>query len=228
VKETIVTHPKRAGAGTRLDDRRTFLTRSLSTAALWGFALASTDSEAAARMEATMGGMSSGSRILDMRIAQSKVALSRNFDETVQLFERELQLWPRETSVDLISRQAPWSAVQAEVARLGGRRGLMIFSKIDTGRLTSLSGRHKSSALYLVGNPVIANEILNIDPRGSFYVPFRVALYAEGGAGRASLCYDRPSSFLAALDARLTAIGLELDSKIDAVADALQQASASG
>jgi uncharacterized protein (DUF302 family) len=224
-----VNHPKRVGGGARLDNRRRFLSRSLGTAsALWGSALASTDPEAAARMEATTGGVSSESRILDMRIAQSKVALSRSFDETVQLFERELQLWPRETSVDLVSRQAPWSAVQAEVARLGGRRGLMIFSKIDTGRLTSLSGRHKSSALYLVGNPVIANEILNIDPKGGFYVPFRVALYAEGGGGRASLCYDRPSSFLAALDARLAAIGRELDSKIDAVADALQQASAPG
>jgi uncharacterized protein (DUF302 family) len=220
VKEIIVSQRKRFGSDARLDGRRTFLTRSLSAAtAFWGFALTSTDSK---------GGMSSASRILDMRIAQSNIALNRSFAETVQLFERELQLWPRETSVDLISRQAPWSAVQAEVARLGGRRGLMIFSKIDSGRLTSLSGRRKNGALYLVGNPVIANEILNIDPKGAFYVPFRVALYAEGGEGRASLCYDRPSSFLARLDPRLAAIGLELDSKIDAVASALRPASASG
>jgi uncharacterized protein (DUF302 family) len=224
-----VTHPKRVGSGARFDERRTFLTCSLSAATvLLGFARASMDSAATPRMEATMGGANSGSQILDLRIAQSNVALNRSFDEIVQLFERELQFWPRETSVDLISHQAPWSAVQAEVARLGGRRGLMIFSKIDTGRLTSLSGRRKNSALYLVGNPVIANEILNIDPKGAFYVPFRVALYAQGGEGRASLCYDRPSSFLARLDPRLAAIGRELDSKIDAVADAMRQTSASG
>jgi uncharacterized protein (DUF302 family) len=30
-----------------------------------------------------------------------------------------------------------------------------------------------------VGNPLIANQIISIDLRGSFYVPFRVALYDE-------------------------------------------------
>jgi uncharacterized protein (DUF302 family) len=218
-----VTHQQRVGSGAHRDRRRTFLMRLLSAAAApWGFALTSA---AAAQMEAAKRGTTSGSRILDVRIEQSNVALNLGFDEAMQRFERELQAWPRETSVDLISRRAPWSAVQAEVARLAGRRGLMIFSKIDTGRLTSLSGRRKDSALYLVGNPVIANEILNIDPKGGFYVPFRVALHAEGGEG-VGLCYDRPSSFLAGLDARLAAIGHELDSKIDAVADALRQASA--
>jgi uncharacterized protein (DUF302 family) len=222
-----VAHPQPVRSGARLDDRRTFLAWFLSAATLpWAFAR--TDSAATPGMDATMRGTTSGGRILDLQIAQSNVALNRSFDEMVELFERELQFWPRETSVDFISHQAPWSAVQAEVARLGGRRGLMIFSKIDTGRLTSLSGRRKNSTLYLVGNPVIANEILNIDRKGAFYVPFRVALYAEGREGYASLCYDRPSSFLATLNPRLAAIGRELDSKIDAVADAMRRASASG
>ena len=30
-------------------------------------------------------------------------------------------------------------------------------------------------SLYTVGNPVIANQIIEIDLRGSFYIPFRVS-----------------------------------------------------
>jgi hypothetical protein len=53
--------------------------------------------------------------------------------------------------------------------------------------------------LYLVGNPAIASGILDVDPRGAFYVPFRVSLYDDGGPAGAHIAYDRPSSFLAAL-----------------------------
>jgi uncharacterized protein (DUF302 family) len=96
--------------------------------------------------------------------------------------------------------------------------GLMVLAKIDQGRITSLSGKSKSCSLYLVGNPVIANRIIEIDLRGSFYVPFRIAVYDDGGPGGGIISYDRPSSFLAALDRpELSAIGKSLDEKLDRV-----------
>jgi hypothetical protein len=71
--------------------------------------------------------------------------------------------------------------------------------------------------------PVISDRILSVDPRGSLYVPFRVCLYDDGGPGGASISYDRPSSFLAALGhPELSAIGVLLDGKIDGVAHALR------
>ena len=82
----------------------------------------------------------------------------------------------------------------------------------------------KQSSLYLVGNPVIANKIISIDIRGSFYVPFRVCLYDHGTASGAVISYDRPSSFLAALERpELNEIGGMLDQKIDGVADVLRK-----
>jgi hypothetical protein len=81
----------------------------------------------------------------------------------------------------------------------------------------SLSGKSKLCSLYLVGNPVIANQIIEIDLRGSFYVPFRVAVHDDGPNG-GTIEYDRPSSFLAALNRpELDAIGRPLDEKIDRV-----------
>jgi uncharacterized protein (DUF302 family) len=95
----------------------------------------------------------------------------------------------------------------------------MVIFRADQGQITSLSGREKRCSLYLVGNPVIANEIIDIDPRASFYVPFRVCLY-DNGDDLGVMAYDRPSSFLAALERpELTSFGQLLDQKIDAVAN---------
>ena len=97
----------------------------------------------------------------------------------------------------------------------------MIIARADLGAIASLSGREKRCSLYLVGNPVIANQIISIDMRGSFYVPFRVALYDDEGPDGAVIAFDRPSSFLATLGRpEMAEIGHSLDRKIDAVAAA--------
>jgi uncharacterized protein (DUF302 family) len=75
-----------------------------------------------------------------------------------------------------------------------------------------------------VGNPVIADQIISIDLRSSFYVPFRVCLYDDGASDGAVISYDRPSSFLAALGKpELTKFGALLDGKIDDVVVALRR-----
>ncbi len=75
-----------------------------------------------------------------------------------------------------------------------------------------------------MGNPVIADQIIRIDLRASFYVPFRVCLYDDGGPDGAVISLDRPSSFLAALGKpELTEFGALLDRKVDDVVTALQK-----
>jgi uncharacterized protein (DUF302 family) len=151
-------------------------------------------------------------------IEHTDVSTGLSYAELVKAFEHELGRWNPATAENLVQRKAGWEEVEAEAASAGGARGLMIIHSIDQGAVTSLSGRAKDCRLYLVGNPVIATRILDIDPRGAFYVPFRVCLYSDGGAGGAGIYYDRPSSFLAALGhAGLAEIGSQLDAKIDDV-----------
>ncbi len=155
-------------------------------------------------------------------IERTTVRTRLTYPALVEAFEHELGHWETTTEERLVARKAPWSEVKEEVARMAGPRGLMVMTRLDQGEITSLDGTLKRCSLYLVGNPVIANQILNIDPRGSLYVPFRVCLFDTSEAGGASLFYDRPSSFLAALGyAELTEIGTQLDDKIDSVARAL-------
>jgi uncharacterized protein (DUF302 family) len=100
----------------------------------------------------------------------------------------------------------------------------MIFTRINQGEIISVSGESKRCSLYLIGNLVVANKIIGIDIRGSFYVPFRVCLYDSITAGSAVISYDRPSSLLASLDQpELNEIGIMLDEKIDGVVNALRK-----
>jgi uncharacterized protein (DUF302 family) len=154
-------------------------------------------------------------------IQHRSLATGLGYDALVRAFERELGHLDPATPRRLIERRAEWSEVEREIESTAGPHDLMIIAHVDLGSITSLSGREKRCSLYLVGNPVIANQIISIDLRGSFYVPFRVALYDDGSPGGAVICYDRPSSFLATLGRpELAEIADFLDRKIDAAAAA--------
>jgi uncharacterized protein (DUF302 family) len=156
-------------------------------------------------------------------IQHTSIATGLTYNDLVRGFERELGRWDLAAADRLLKSNASWSEVEREVDRMAGR-GLMIFTRINQGEIISLSGEVKWCSLYLVGNPVIANKIISIDVRGSFYVPFRVCLYDSVTAGSAVISYDRPSSLLAGLEQpELKKIGLMLDQKIDGVVDALRK-----
>ena len=138
------------------------------------------------------------------------------YDDLIHAFERELGRLDAEAAQSWIAQKTPWSEVRSEIERMAGPRGLMIIYRADQGAITSLAGTLRRSSLYIVGNPVIANEIIGIDLRASFYVPFRVCVYDDGAPGGAVIAYDRPSSFLEGLRRpELRVFGDLLDRKID-------------
>jgi len=153
-------------------------------------------------------------------ILHTRVATGLTYDALVSAFEREVGHLDPKLTQDLVKRKASWDEVKRAIEQVGGPHGLMVIFRADQGQITSLSGLAKQCSLYLVGNPVIANDIVNIDPRACFYVPFRVCLYDDGGRG--VIAYDRPSSFLSALGRpELAPFGELLDQKIDTVASLL-------
>jgi uncharacterized protein (DUF302 family) len=155
---------------------------------------------------------------VNLSISHVSVATGLPYDRLLPAFEGSLGKWDRIAGESLATEKAGWPKVEAAVAKMAEPFGLMVLAKIDQGHIISLSGKTKKCTLYLVGNPVIANEIIEIDLRGSFYVPFRVAVHDDGGPNGGIISYDRPSSFLAALDRpELDAIGRSLDEKLDRV-----------
>jgi uncharacterized protein (DUF302 family) len=156
-------------------------------------------------------------------IQHTRVATGLSYDALISAFERELGHLDPSVPQHLIKWKAAWSEVEREIGEAAGRHGLMIIARADQGPLLSLSGSQRRCTLYIVGNPLIARKIIDIDVRGGFYVPFRVALYDDGGPGGAVIAFDRPSSFLATLGhPELAEIGQSLDGKIDAVVAAIR------
>jgi uncharacterized protein (DUF302 family) len=155
---------------------------------------------------------------VNLSILHVSVATGLRYDRLIEAFEGSLGKWDPIAGERMSKEKASWPNVEAAVAKMAEPFGLMVLTKIDQGRIASLSGKTKLCSLYLVGNPVIANQIIEIDLRGSFYVPFRVAVHDDGGPNGGIISYDRPSSFLAALNRpELDAIGKSLDEKIDRV-----------
>jgi len=157
-------------------------------------------------------------------ISHVNVATGLPYDRLIPAFEASLGKWDPVAGAPLWEKKASWPEVETAIAKMAEPFGLRIMVKIDQGRITSLSGKAKRCTLYIVGNPVIANQIIDIDLRGSFYVPFRVAVHDDGGPNSGMIEYDRPSSFLAALNRpELDAIGKSLDEKLDRVISSLDR-----
>jgi uncharacterized protein (DUF302 family) len=152
-------------------------------------------------------------------IERSSVRTGKSYDSATVAFENAIGRLEVETAKALVERQASWAEVEAEMARMAGPSGLMLFAKFDQGAVASLSGTKIRCRQYLVGNPAIAAQIVRIEASASLYVPFHVALFEQHNEGEAVLAYDRPSSFLGQFDRpELSEIGLMLDAKIDGVA----------
>ena len=165
-----------------------------------------------------------GDAVSTSSIERVTVATGLGYEQLVSAFEGELGRFDPAAGKSLVDRRAPWNEVKAAIERMAGPHGLMIIFAADQGALTSLSGKAKRCSLYIVGNPVIANDILDIDLGASFYVPFRVALYESGDGGRAVFAYDRPSSFLSSLGRpELKAFGTALDGKIESLLAAIRK-----
>jgi hypothetical protein len=141
-----------------------------------------------------------------------------DFARTRARFEERVPALDPAVSAGLVIAGADWSRVRAEVEPLIGPFGLSSLARLDQGALFSLSGGPVEGTLYLVGNPLVAREIVAHVPAAVLYAPFRVAVARE--AGEVHISYDRPSSVFASLgSAAVDAIAADLDARISAAAE---------
>jgi hypothetical protein len=99
---------------------------------------------------------------------------------------------------------------------MANSHNLMIMMENNQGHISQLHGGPVKCGLFLVGNLITAEKIVSLDLRGSYPVPFRVAIYAEAN-GRTYVTYDLPSSLLRLLqNHQINRIAVDLDQKIEA------------
>ena len=126
-----------------------------------------------------------------------------------------------EEFVPLLDPVIPEALRQGDIERAKEalQRGpqLAIFSARDHGGLLRIVGLARKAVQYEIGNPLTASRMTQHQLPASLYAPLRVLLY-ENEAGRAVFEYDRPSSLFGQFgDERVTAVGCELDAKLESV-----------
>ncbi len=117
----------------------------------------------------------------------------------------------------LVEKQASWQETIQTVNTFLGSSGFMLFATIDVGQLLSLAGTYKQARQYVLGNPLIANQMMEYDPGVALYVPLRLEVY-EQADGTTLLAYDQPSSLLEQFQQEgITSVAHILDHKLHQV-----------
>jgi uncharacterized protein (DUF302 family) len=152
------------------------------------------------------------------KISFNEIATAIPYDVLTKDFEDELGKYDAGAVALMIQEDVSWKSFEKEMVKMAGNNGLMLFFKADQGRVASINSGEIRCALYLVGNPFIAAQIVNIDIRASFLVPFRVSIYEKEKGKGAFIGFQRPSSFLGELENdALMSFGQLLDSKISSI-----------
>jgi uncharacterized protein (DUF302 family) len=151
------------------------------------------------------------------------VTTTGSFEQATAAFEEHVPTADVAMLTRLVASKSSAGEIQAAVERAQGDVGLMIFSKLAQGALTSLLGTPKKLIVYLIGNPVIANRMFERHRGAGLYAPLRVSLY-EDHTGTVHFAYDRPSSLLGSFeDAEIDAVAALLDEKMATLSSRLAQ-----
>ncbi|MEH1775580.1 DUF302 domain-containing protein [Nostoc sp.] len=114
----------------------------------------------------------------------------------------------------IVAKQS-FEQIKSGIESMIGQSGFMIFSQVEHGKLMSLVGKNKKAKLYIIGNPLIANQMFEQNPAVGLYVPLRLFVYDDYN-GKTHVAYDKPSSLLSQFpNEKISTIMQMLDQKFE-------------
>jgi len=136
-----------------------------------------------------------------------------HFESTRNRFDERFSLLDQSVTIELLISQAAGPEVETAITPELGSSGLLAISRLAQGSLMSLRGTALQATQYLVGNPLIATQVIGIARDASLFAQFQAAVYGDKGGVHVS--YMLPSSLFNSLDDRVVAdIGERLDTKM--------------
>jgi uncharacterized protein (DUF302 family) len=150
------------------------------------------------------------------------VTSRRDFAATIREFEKQIGMYDPEAVKSLGEPNPPIEQLTAKIAAMAGSSGFMRFGGIHKfGELVALAGKPVEKAnQYVIGNPLIALQMVRHKLGVGLYVPLRV-LISEDATGVTHVEYDLPSSLLDQFgDSEVNAVALSLDQKLKALLSA--------
>jgi uncharacterized protein (DUF302 family) len=143
---------------------------------------------------------------------------AHDYTETRARFEARVPLMDQAVLRELVRTGAEWSRVESTIAPLLGPDGFTILARVDSGSLFTLGGEQINTVLYLIGNPLLARNVIGAARGAALGAPFRVTVFDDGDTTK--LAYDQPSTVLAPYGSPVAdKIGADLDGWIQRIAE---------
>jgi uncharacterized protein (DUF302 family) len=118
------------------------------------------------------------------------------------------------------------AAAEKRVHAMAGAQDLMVFWTFDHGLLLAMIGRPRKAKRYLLGNPLIALQMMQHDIRAGLYAPLTILVH-ELNAGTVCVEYDRPSSLFGQFGNRaVLEVSQSLDEKLAQVIETVARGAA--
>jgi Domain of unknown function DUF302 len=166
-------------------------------------------------------GDASAGHLSDIGVVHVRVQSRKPFEALRSALENQLGPWRPQEFSRFMEAKTP-EEFDEGVRSLIGPSGFMSFFIGDHNHYYSrlFGGNGGRVVMFVIGNASIARRIVARKAEAGLYVPLRIAVY-ENAAGPGELAYDLPSSLFAQFgDEGLTAIGRELDGRLETLAAA--------
>jgi uncharacterized protein (DUF302 family) len=143
------------------------------------------------------------------------VPTKRSYEQVIEAIETQVGRVDYPELEKIIAANAPLEAVADAFC---GPSTFMYLAKIDQGRILALSGNKKKCALYILGNPLIGNQMHDVTTAVGLYIPFRLCAY-EDPQGNVFVTYDVPSSLVEQYkNEQLTTLARSFDETLKTIA----------
>ncbi len=136
----------------------------------------------------------------------------KGFDAVVSDFEKELGHLDQAKALSTLDK------VSDVVKRMEGPSGLMIIAVLEMDRLLpEFSSFGIKSRQYLVGNPLIADQMAKFDTLATLFAPPRVLIFTRND--ETCVTYEQPSTTFGRLNSeQILQIARDLDQKFERLA----------
>ena len=141
---------------------------------------------------------------------------SHSFDQVIADFEALIGNVGNGTFQQATTAANDEQDFRRRIREFEGESGFMKFLTIDHGAwLPRVGIDGKKALMYTIGNPLIAETMLQHDIRVGLNVPVRLLIYENNADGTVRLSYDLPSSLMSRLmNEDVTIAAKKLDAKL--------------
>lgn len=146
------------------------------------------------------------------------VPSSKSYEEVIQALESVLGKGDLRSFAEMVRASGTWDEFVRETEQRVGESGFVIFAQIDHGAWMSQVPHDMKGKLYVIGNPLIAKQMLEHVSEVGLYVPVRIYVH-EDQQGTTRVEYDEISPIFERFgNEKVNEVARGLDRKLEELA----------